>query len=176
MDKADERYTQEWVDRNYAMHQRLAAVEAIEVRPRPEDMPVLRAALSDEYDATARYAASALRKLGPRALEAVDDLIAAATMPWQCGCPQRFSHAMEALVRIAPTHPRLTAICQHALTCQNYGIQKAAVVSLVGIGTPEAYDILRDVDKFRDISIQCKHWDNLMAKILDSLGAAPKSK
>ena len=176
MDKADERYTQEWVDRNYAMHQRLAAVQAIGVRPRLEDMPVLRAALSDEYDATARYAAHALKKLGSRASEAVDDLVAAATMPWELGCPQRFPDAMEALVRIAPSYPRLTAICQHALTCQNYGIQKAAVVSLAEIGTPEAHDILRDVDKFRDISIQCKQWDNLMAKVLGSLKASPKSK
>ena len=176
VDEAQERYTPEWVERDYAMHQRLAAVRAIASRPRPEDIPVLRAALSDEYDATARHAARALKKLGPRALGAVDDLIAAATMPWEFGCPQRFSDAMEALVRIAPDHLRLTAICQHALTCQNYSIQKAAVVSLAKIGTPEARDILRDVDRFRDTSIQCKHWDNLVAKVLTSLGASSKPK
>ena len=91
-------------------------------RPSVANLPVLRAALYDDHDVTAKKAAVALKKLESKAAEATDDLIAAATKPWKYGCPQVFPYAMEALVRIAPTHPRLTEICQHALTCQNYGI------------------------------------------------------
>lgn len=147
----------------------MAALEISKARPHPENIPALRKALYDESNTVGKCAAHALGKLGPKAREAVDDLIAAATMPWQFGCPQRFCDAISALAKIDSTHPQLTAICTHALTCRNYGIQKAAVEALARIASEEAINILHNVDDYRDTTIHCKLWDKMMAKILNNL-------
>lgn len=138
-------------------------------KPDVSNIPVLRKALLGDDDAEARYAADALRRLGPKACDAVDDLIAAASVPWKFGCPQRFCNAMEALLKIAPDHPRLVALCREVLSCQNYGIQKSAILSLLHIRSPEAMAILRDIDGYRDSSIQGKPFENLMVKVLKEL-------
>ncbi len=147
----------------------MAALEISKGRPRLEDIPALRKALYDESDTVGKCVAHALGKLGPKAHEAVEDLIAAATMPWKFGCPQRFPDAISALIEIDPAHPQLTAVCKDALICQNYGVQKAAVEALARIALPEAVSILHNVDSYRDTSIQCKLWDKLMTKILMTL-------
>jgi hypothetical protein len=74
------------------------------------DLPVLRRALHDPEFAVCNWAAVSIRKLGARATEAVDDLIAAATAPWENGCPQRFCDAIAALMRVAPHDPRLVGV------------------------------------------------------------------
>jgi hypothetical protein len=136
-------------------------------RPDMIDLPILRRALHDPEFAVARLAAVSIGKLGPKANEAVDDLIAAATWPWEGGCPQRFCDAIAALVRVSPRDERLVGIVQHALSCSNYGIFKGAVQALAAIGTAEAMETLRWVDLYWGTGRKERLADELVQKTLD---------
>ena len=58
-------------------------------KPDIADLPVLRRALRDPESAVANWAAVSIGKMGAQGVDAVEDLIAAATAPWEEGCPQR---------------------------------------------------------------------------------------
>lgn len=99
-------------------------------------------------DAAARAAARILGRMRSGASEAVDELIAAATRRWECGCPQRFAEAITAPVKISPWDARLVAIIRDTIRCSNYGIQKACIQALRDIGTEEAIETIYDIDQY----------------------------
>lgn len=159
-------------DRN--RFQRIDVFDAYSLhKPDPADLPTLRQALRDSEPAVANWAAVSIKKLGPQGAEAVEDLIAAATAPWKNGCPQRFCESIAALVRITPSDPRLIAVIQAALPCSNYGIFKAGVEALASIGTPEALDTIKWIDKFWGTGRKEKVEDEFIYKTLVRCGMAP---
>jgi hypothetical protein len=65
-----------WLDR-------VAVVEPYsKQKPTVEAIPLLRKAVADSHNATVKYAARSLRKLGPEAAKAMSDLLAAAAKPY----------------------------------------------------------------------------------------------
>ena len=148
---------------------RLRAVESVAKRPTVQHITAFRSALSDENNAVAKTAARALGKLGPRAASTFDDLIAAATAPWEYGCPQLFCDAIEALEKNSPNDPRLVEVIQGVLKCSNYGIQKAAIISLEKIGSDKAIETILNLDKYWTTSPVMPPFQKLLVKILDDL-------
>jgi DNA-directed RNA polymerase subunit RPC12/RpoP len=136
-------------------------------RKHGQDLTSLRTALRSSDCSIARDAAVALGRLGPRAKEAVDDLIATAIAPWQDGCPQLFSEAIEALVKIAASDPRLVGVIRPTIRCSNYGVLKSAVLALEEIGTEEAIDTLRRFDAYWGSGRKDRLIDELVHKVLD---------
>jgi len=144
-------------------------------KPDIADLPTLRQALRDPEFAVANWAAVSIGKLGTQAVEAVDDLVAAATAPWENGCPQRFCEAISALVRVAPHDPRLVGIIQPVLQCSNYGIFKDAVIALATIGTPEALDTIRWIDLYWGTARKDRLTDEFVQRTLDQSNGSPRS-
>ena len=129
----------------------------------------LRQLLLGPDDSAACEAARELRRFGGKAHEAVDDLISAATLPWTCGCPQRFPAAMEALLKIAPDDPRLVPIIRDTIRCSNYGIQKTCVLALIAIGTGPALETLYHIDRYWYASPKSLPFKKLMYKSLGEI-------
>jgi hypothetical protein len=100
------------------------------------------------------------------ARDAMDDLIAAATMPWKFGCPQRFPDAMEAILKIAPDDPRLVPIVRDTICCSNYGVQKTCVVALLAIGTAAAIETIYNIDQYWRASPKSPPFKKLLYKVL----------
>lgn len=142
-------------------------------QPDLADLPTLRRALRDPEFAVANWAAVSIGKLGTQAVEAVEDLVAAATAPWENGCPQRFCESISALVRVAPHDPRLVSIIRPGLQCSNYGIFKAAVIALATIGTPEALDTIRWIDSHWGTARKDRQIDEFVQKIIDQSSGSP---
>ena len=142
-------------------------------KPELVDLPILREALRNPELEVTNWAAISIGKLGPQCAEAVEDLISALTAPWENGCPQCFCESIAALVRINPSDPRLVAIIQAALPCSNYGIFKAGVEALASIGTPEAFDTIKWIDKFWGTGRKEKIEDDFIHKTLVRCGRAP---
>ena len=142
-------------------------------KPDIADLATLRRALRDPEIAVANWAAVSIGKLGEQAVEALDDLVAAAAAPWEDGCPQRFSAAISALLRIAPDDQRLVGIIQPVLQCSNYGIFKDGVLALAKIGTPEALDTIRWIDMYWGTARKDKQADEFVQKTLDQSNSTP---
>jgi hypothetical protein len=117
-------------------------------RPDVADLPTLRRALRDPESRVGDWAIVSIGKLGPQASDAVEDLIAAATAPWEHGTPLYFESAIVALLKIVPDDPRLIGIIQPVLSHSNYGIFKTAVQALVSIGTTGAWETIRWIDRY----------------------------
>ena|SRR5688572_22191186 len=145
-------------------------------KPDIADLPTLRRALRDPESAVAHWAALSIGKLGSQAIEAVDDLVAAATAPWENGCPQRFCEAISALVHVAPHDQRLVSIIRPVLQCSNYGIFKAAVLALATIGTSEALDTIRWIDLYWGTVRKDRQADEFVQKTLDQCDRTSASR
>ncbi len=85
----------------------LTVMDYSKQKPTIEALPLLRQMLHDPDFSIVRCAAHSLRKLGPAAAEAMDDLIAAATKEYPNVPPQGFPHCVEAMAAIDPLHPGL---------------------------------------------------------------------
>jgi hypothetical protein len=142
-------------------------------KPDISDLSTLRRALRDPEFAVANRAAVSIGKLGTQAGEAIEDLVAAATAPWENGCPQRFCDAIAALVQIAPHDQRLVSIIRPVLQCSNYGIFKAAVMALATIGTSEALDTIRWIDSYWGTARKDRQIDEFVQKIFDQSSGSP---
>jgi hypothetical protein len=136
----------------------------------------LRQLLLGPDDSAAREAARELRRMRPKAREAVDDLIAAATLPWEYGCPQRFPDAIEAILKIAPDDPRLVPIIRDTIRCSNYGIQKTCVLALLTIGTAPAIETLYNIGQYWHASPKSLPFKKLMYKSLGEIEERGLSK
>ena len=152
----------------------LARVEAIETLSRGPRaalmarLPALRKLLRDPEDYVARVAADAIGKLGPAAGDdTAADLadVALARKYTSGGCPQRFCHAMGALLKVKPDHPDLVDLCRRALKVSNFGIQKDAIATLMKVRTPESTKVLRNLDLHRNPAIEGKPVDALLARV-----------
>ena len=82
----------------------LTTMDYSKQKPTIEALPLLRQMLHDPDFTIVRCAAHSLRKLGPAAAEAMDDLIAAATKEYPNVPPQCFPHCVEAMAAIDPLH------------------------------------------------------------------------
>jgi len=117
-------------------------------KPTPDAIPALRQALSDEWHATVKSAAISLRKLGPVAIDAMDDLLAAAGRVDNFGMPQCYPHCVEAMAAIQPQNPWLLALIKRFTGLDNWGPIMASLRALKTIGTPEALDLLQRTAAF----------------------------
>jgi len=135
-------------------------------RPDLADLPTLRRALRDPESRVGGWAIVSIGKLGPQASDAVEDLIAAATAPWEHRTPPYFESAIVALLKIVPDDPRLIGIIQPVLSHSNYGIFKTAVQALVTIGTTEAWDTIRWVDRYWGTARKDRVADDFIHKTL----------
>ena len=144
-------------------------------KPDIADLPTLRQALRDPELPVANWAAVSIGKLGAQAVEAVDDLVAAATAPWENGCPQRFCEAISALVLVVPHDQRLVSIIRPVLQCSNYGVFKAGVMALATIGTAEALDTIRWIDSYWGSARKDRRTDEFVQKTLDQSNGSPES-
>lgn len=118
-------------------------------KPTPDAIPALRKALADGHHAVVKCAAVALRKLGPLAAEAMEDLLAAAAHVDARGMPQAYPECVEAMAAIQPTHPRLLPLIKQFTGLDNWVPISASLRALKTIGTPEALDLLRRTAAFR---------------------------
>ncbi|MGC4030371.1 MAG: hypothetical protein QM754_01300 [Tepidisphaeraceae bacterium] len=112
-------------------------------KPTPDAIPVLRQALHDPYHAVVKAAAVSLRKLGPTAIAATDDLLAAAAHCDAHGMPQAYVHCLEAMVAIQPDHPDLVPLVERFIALDNWVPISGSMRTLRAIGTPEALAALR---------------------------------
>ncbi len=116
-------------------------------KPTVEAIPMLRNALADEYHGTVKSAASSLRKLGPRAKEAMEDLMSAAKR-FDLGMPQSYLACIEAMVAIEPTSPWLVPLIKQFVGLDNWVPINASLHALKAIGTPEALALLERMALF----------------------------
>lgn len=135
----------------------------------PDQVSALRRLLIGPDDAIARQAARDLGRMKSKAIDAIDDLVAAATMPWQLGCPQRFSDAAEAILKIAPSDPRLVPIIRETISCSNYGVQKVCVLGLLTIGTAAAVETFYHIDQYWRASPKSLAFKKLMYRAVGEL-------
>jgi hypothetical protein len=129
----------------------------------------LREVLLGPDDALACQAARDLARMRSRARDAVDDLIAAATLPWKFGCPQRFADSIRALLKIAPEDARLVPVIRDTIWCSNYGIQKTCVLALLDIGTGEAIQTIYNIYRYWRASPKSPPFRKLMHQVLGKI-------
>jgi hypothetical protein len=91
----------------------------------------------------------ALRKLGPAAVAAVDDLLAAAAkIDPASEMPQAYPHCLEALVAIQPDHPEIVPLIKHFTGLDNWVPISASLKALRTIGTSEAMELFERLAAF----------------------------
>jgi hypothetical protein len=153
---------------------RLYAAGLVAKRPKPSDVPALRSLIVRAgwgNDHAAKLGCEGLRKLGPKAIAAIPELLRAAAGFVSGGCPQRFAHAAPAILKIAPTSPppELVKICVRHLKVSNPAIQKVAIETLTSVAPKlaTARDALRRLDKLRDARVAGKAIDPLLRRARD---------
>jgi len=146
------------VFREYSLH-----------RPDPADLPLLRHALYDPEISVVNCAIISIGKLGRKATEVVDELFELARKPGppEMGIPQHMNWALWALARIAPRDRRILDLAREALPISNYADFQAAVEALVALGTEEALQSLRQVDRYWGTTRKSKTEDELVNKAID---------
>jgi hypothetical protein len=112
-------------------------------RPTPDAIPVLRQALHSSYHGTVRCAAHSLKKLGPVASEAMDDLLLAAAHVDVAGMPQAYPQCIAAMIAIEPHHPELLPLIRSFMDLDNWGPISASMKALKYIGTPQSEELLQ---------------------------------
>ena len=110
-------------------------------KPTEDAIPWLRKALADSYHGTVKCAAVSLRKLGPQAVAAMDDLLAAAYLVDDFHMPQAYPECLEAMMAIDPGSDELIPLIKHFTGLDNWVPTSASLRALKTIGTPEALDL-----------------------------------
>lgn len=144
----------------------LSAIEALARRSLPAKWwPELRDLMRSKKLGLAgpRYAIVAVGKLKEPPPEAMDELIAAASPGYQGEVPQYFSEAAVALVRIDPQDERLPQVFAHALTIDNYQLQKSAVEGLMKVNSEQCRAVLATIRDY----LPRDYTEQLMIKLLN---------
>jgi hypothetical protein len=81
--------------------------------------------------------------------------------------PQYFSEAIASAVRIDPTDSRLPDVAAHALTIDNYQLQKSAVEALIAIDSPASREILQTIRQ----RLPREYTEQLVVKLLQRVDA-----
>ena len=152
--------------KNGSNQERYRAADSLRRKSLPAEWwPELRELMrSKKYGlAIPRSAATAAGKMKNPPPEVMDELIAAAGPGYQGDIPQYFSEAVESAVRIAPDDLRLPDVLAHALTIDNYILQKSAVDALMKINSESSREILRTT---RD-RLPRNYTEKLMLKLLE---------
>lgn len=117
--------------------------------PTTDAIPILRQALADDYHYTVKVAALALRKLGPAAADAMDDLLtAAARIDPVFRAPQAYAECIEAMASIDPSNPHLVHLIKQFVDLDNWIPISGSLRALKTIGTPEALDLFERMAGF----------------------------
>jgi hypothetical protein len=118
-------------------------------KPTADAIPLLRRALADSFHGTVKCAAHSLRKLGPAARGAMDDLLAAAArVDASTGMPQAYPECVAAMAAIDPRHPELLPLIKSFVGLDNWVPISASLKALKAIGTTEANDLLHRTAAF----------------------------
>lgn len=118
-------------------------------KPAADAIPALRLALTDSRFGTVRCAAHSLRKLGPAAREAMDDLLtAAAVCDSPTGLPQAYPECVAAMAAIEPRYFYLLPLIKKFIGLDNWCPLSASLKALKTIGTPEAKNLLQRTAAF----------------------------
>lgn len=118
--------------------------------PTIDAIPILRKVLANTYNhAIVKCAAESLGKIGPDAIDAIDDLLRAAvhTEGWN-DLPQSYPECIEAMVAIQPSHPELVPLIKNFVGLDNWIPISASLRALKAIGTPAALDLLQRMARF----------------------------
>ncbi|NQU21983.1 MAG: hypothetical protein HQ567_11925 [Candidatus Nealsonbacteria bacterium] len=146
----------------------ISAAEALlRIGPKKSGVTFWKGILTHEDMSVARTAADALRRIGPAAEDAVDALFGALSSHVIHGLPQVYTFAAAALLKVAPSDPRLVGELKRGIGISNYGFQKTAIEGLVEIGSDEAYDVLRHLfDHMHAASPLTPPLERLITKVL----------
>jgi hypothetical protein len=119
-------------------------------KPALEALPLLRQALTDPYDGIVKTAAWTIQKLGPAAIEAMDDLLIAADhIDRATNAPQSYPLCVAAMAAIDPTYPQLLPLIRrHAMSYSNWVPISASLRALRVIGTSEAKALQGEITRF----------------------------
>ncbi len=117
--------------------------------------------------AVPRCAITAAGKLKDPPAEVIDELLAAASPGYQGEIPQYFSEAASSAIRIAPEDPRLPEVLGHALTIDNYNLQKSAVDALIFINSAASRRMLQTIRS----RLPREYPEQLMQKLLTRVDA-----
>lgn len=117
-------------------------------RPTVEALPFLRRGLRSKDASVVRCAADTLKKLGPAAQPALDDLFLAAYTTDGSGMPQSYPECLHAMVAIQPNDEGILELVTHWAGLTNWGITSSAMAALQKIGTPQASSLLRRIHTF----------------------------
>ncbi len=140
-------------------------------KPTIEALPLLRQALHDSHYGPARGAAHSLRKLGPAAAEAMDELLAAAVKVERDMPPQAYPHCVEAMAVIDPLHPQLLQVIR------SVGMRYCSWVSigyslraLKIINSAQAHELLCEMIEF-----WTPEFDKMQLRVSDKLREESKA-
>lgn len=113
-------------------------------KPSVDAVPVLIRALNDDYHAVVKCAADSLRKLGPQAIDAVEDLFTAACkIDPTTRMPQAYCECLGALVAIDRNNEELITLIKGCVGLDNWHPFKNSMQALIDINTDESIQLLK---------------------------------